>query len=125
MSDASRVEALKKMEGFKVKIGYPDKFIDYGPLAVAGDKGGACYLRNVFAGRAFALALDLTRMNAPTDRGRCPSPSQTPLLPLSLPHLHMADRGRCPSPSLPRPPPSRRVSSSLFLIIHFSVCSLR
>ena len=75
MSEASRVEALKKMEGFKVKIGYPDKFIDYGPLTVVGDKGGACYLRNVFAGRAFALALDLTRMNAPTDRGRCPSPS--------------------------------------------------
>ena len=95
MSDASRVEALKKMEGFKVKIGYPDKFIDYGALPVlaapAGAGGGGCggggapqgpgahHLRNVFAGRAFAMALDLARTNAPTDRGRCQTARSRPL----------------------------------------------
>ena len=68
MSPLSKIEALKKMEAFKVKIGFPDKFIDYSALVVSGAPGQL--LPNVFAGRAFSFALDLARMNAPTDRGR-------------------------------------------------------
>ena len=75
MSADSRTEALRKMEAFKVKIGYPDKFIDYSTLTVSDKKGD--HLTNVFSGRAFAFALDLTRMNAPTDRSRWHMTPQT------------------------------------------------
>ena len=34
MSEATRIEALKKMGAFGVKIGYPDKWLDFGPLEV-------------------------------------------------------------------------------------------
>ena len=75
MSADSRTEALRKMEAFKVKIGYPDNFIDYRTLTISDGKGD--HLTNVFAGRAFAFALDLTRMNAPTDRSRWHMTPQT------------------------------------------------
>ena len=75
MSADSRTEALRKMEAFKVKIGYPDNFIDYSTLKVSDGKGD--HLTNVFAGRAFSFALDLTRMNAPTDRSRWHMTPQT------------------------------------------------
>ena len=52
MSAETRSHALQKMERFNVKIGYPDKWIDYTPYSV-----------NQFE-------LDLAHMNAPTDRGR-------------------------------------------------------
>ena len=32
MSGATRAEALKKMDAFRVKIGFPDKFRDYTDL---------------------------------------------------------------------------------------------
>ena len=75
MSESSRVEALKKMEAFKVKIGFPDKWVDYSAMAVGGGAGD--HLLNVFAGRAFSFELELTRMNTPTDRGRWHMTPQT------------------------------------------------
>jgi putative endopeptidase len=36
-SESTREEALKKMERFKVKIGFPDKFIDYSSMEIARD----------------------------------------------------------------------------------------
>jgi predicted metalloendopeptidase len=66
MSAETRSHALQKMERFNVKIGYPDKWIDYTAYTVR--KG--CHLTNVLAGRKFQFELDLARMNAPTDRGR-------------------------------------------------------
>ena len=64
MGAESKVEAFRKMEGFKVKIGYPNKWIDYSGLEV---KFGQ-HLENVFAARAFDKELDMSRVNAPTDR---------------------------------------------------------
>lgn len=66
MSPETRVEALKKMEKFKVKIGFPDKWIDYSSLSM--QKGA--HLENVVASRQFAVKLDLSRMNNATDLGR-------------------------------------------------------
>jgi putative endopeptidase len=66
MSPESRVEALKKMEKFKVKIGYPDVWRDYSELIVEENK----HVANVIASRRFDFQLELRRMNAPTDRQR-------------------------------------------------------
>lgn len=57
MSPLTRVEAMKKMEAFKVKIGFPDKWIDYSTLKV--EKGQA--LMNFYASNAFGFQLDLNR----------------------------------------------------------------
>eukprot|EP00967_Tisochrysis_lutea_P066405 scaffold86480_cov27-Tisochrysis_lutea.AAC.4 len=49
MSAPTRAKALEKMSAFGVKIGFPDKWIDYSPLSVvAGD-----HLGNVIRARAF------------------------------------------------------------------------
>jgi putative endopeptidase len=61
-----QVEALRKMERFNVKIGFPDKWIDYTTLVVHRGK----LLQNVAAGRAFAFQLDLLRINEPTEKHR-------------------------------------------------------
>jgi putative endopeptidase len=66
MSAESKVEAFRKMEGFKVKIGYPNRWIDYSALEICSGK----HLENVFASRKFDKELDMTRVNAPTDRER-------------------------------------------------------
>jgi putative endopeptidase len=66
MSPGSKVEALRKMEKFRVKIGFPDKWIDYTDLPVAK----SAHLQNVFASRKFSLQQELQRINAPTDRER-------------------------------------------------------
>ena len=66
MSESTRNEALKKMERFAVKIGFPDKWIDYSQLQV---EDGA-HVKNLLAARKFAFDLELTRINAETDRSR-------------------------------------------------------
>ena len=66
MSTETRKEALLKMERFEVKIGFPDSWIDYSGLAISPGR----HMENVLAGRQFAFKLELSRMNAPTDRSR-------------------------------------------------------
>jgi putative endopeptidase len=64
-SDVTRENAMKKMNRFKVKIGYPDKWIDYTPLGISGD-----FLTMVFQARAFEHAREVKEMNNPTDRDK-------------------------------------------------------
>jgi putative endopeptidase len=64
MSDSTREQALKKMEGFKVKIGYPDEWIDYSSLNVINGQ----HMKNLFASHAFDFKRELKEMNAPTDK---------------------------------------------------------
>jgi len=64
-SDETRAAALKKMSRFRVKIGYPDEWIDYSTLDV---KRGEPFLSLVFKAKAFDLARDVKEMNQPTDR---------------------------------------------------------
>ena len=66
MQGATREKALEKMQGFGVKIGYPDKFIDYTTLEVrAGD-----HLGNVQRARAFEHRRAMGFADAPTDKTR-------------------------------------------------------
>ena len=52
------------MENFKVKIGYPNKWIDYSNLIVKRD----FHLENVIQARVLMFQLDMNRVNKITDR---------------------------------------------------------
>lgn len=66
-ADSTREQALKKMEHFRVKIGYPDEWIDYEPLKI---DDGDNFLEMVLKARSFANFLENKEMNAPTDRNK-------------------------------------------------------
>jgi len=62
---ASPWNALKKMSKFGVKIGYPDKWLDYSSLAI--DESDH-FLSMVFKAREFENLEEAKEMNAPTDK---------------------------------------------------------
>lgn len=65
MSESTREEALKKMSKFRVKIGYPNTFIDYDSLELSEKDE---FLSMVFKARSFEHGRETKEMNAPTDR---------------------------------------------------------
>jgi putative endopeptidase len=73
MSDATKQAALRKLATVNVKIGYPDKWLDYAPLNVMpGDAFGN--RKRLFA---FDRKLDLERLTKPADRGEWGMSPQT------------------------------------------------
>ena len=65
MSAATKTEALKKLNAFTVKIGYPDKWKDYSALKI----GRESYLDNLLAAREWANQDQLQHFGKPIDRG--------------------------------------------------------
>jgi len=63
-SDTTREAALQKMKNFKVKIGYPNRWIDYSALDIRTEDS---FLGMIFKSRAFDHNLEVKEMNAPTD----------------------------------------------------------
>jgi predicted metalloendopeptidase len=64
MDEPTKQEALKKLAAFGVKIGYPDKWLDYSLLRV--DRGP--YVLNVLRAENFAADRDLNKIGKPVDR---------------------------------------------------------
>ncbi|MCB2408338.1 M13 family metallopeptidase [Hymenobacter lucidus] len=64
MSAATKAEALKKLNAFTVKIGYPDKWKDYSALSITRDS----YLQNVLASRMWAANDENSKFGKPIDR---------------------------------------------------------
>ena len=64
MDDATRAKALAKLDMFGVKIGYPDRWIDYSTLVI--DRGP--YILNVIRANEFNLKRDLAKIGKPVDR---------------------------------------------------------
>ncbi|HEV3088330.1 MAG TPA: M13 family metallopeptidase [Candidatus Elarobacter sp.] len=64
MSDATRKEALTKLDAFTVKVGYPDSWRDYSTYAVTGGP----YVVNTMAGNRFATRFNGERIGKPRDR---------------------------------------------------------
>mmetsp|Transcript_1521 Transcript_1521/g.2317 ORF Transcript_1521/g.2317 Transcript_1521/m.2317 type:complete len:715 (+) Transcript_1521:42-2186(+) len=64
-SDSTREQALKKMNRFNVKIGYPDEWIDYSTLKISA---GEPFLSMIFKSRHFDHMREVKEMNAPTDK---------------------------------------------------------
>ena len=64
MTEETKQRAYEKLETFRPKIGYPDKFRDYSALHVRGDD----LLGNVAAAAAFETDRELAKIGAPVDR---------------------------------------------------------
>ncbi|MFT3873513.1 MAG: M13-type metalloendopeptidase [Nocardioides sp.] len=63
MGEETKQRAYEKLETFRPKIGYPDKFRDYGSLEVGDD-----LIANVRAASQFETARQLAKIGAPVDR---------------------------------------------------------
>jgi len=64
MSEATRKQAIVKLEAFAEKIGYPDKWRDYSTLRIQSGP----FLNNVIAVNVYENRLDLDRIGKPLDR---------------------------------------------------------
>jgi putative endopeptidase len=64
MSEATRQQAIGKLEAFAEKIGYPDKWRDYSKLKI--DRGP--YVLDVLRARMFEFNRDLAKVGKPVDR---------------------------------------------------------
>ncbi|GAB3744559.1 M13 family metallopeptidase [Hymenobacter agri] len=64
MSPATKAEALKKLNAFVVKIGYPDKWKDYSKLTISRESA----LNNLFAVSEFNTMDNLSKFGQPVDR---------------------------------------------------------
>jgi len=73
MSPATKVVAREKLAAFRVKVGYPDKWRDYGPLEVT--RGDA--LGNARRAAAYAWNYQVRRLGQPTDRDEWSMTPQT------------------------------------------------
>ena len=65
MSAATKKEALKKLNAFTVKIGYPDKWKNYSTLNISRES----YLNNLLAAREWANKDEVSHFGKPIDRG--------------------------------------------------------
>jgi putative endopeptidase len=63
MGPQTQQAALEKLEAFRRRIGYPDRWIDYASLEI----GRESHLQNVFAARAFRLRRAVERIGKPDD----------------------------------------------------------
>lgn len=73
MSKETKAQALKKLESFSVKIGYPDKWRDYSALEIA-----RCpYVENVLAANEFKSYYHLNKLGKPINRSEWHMPPQT------------------------------------------------
>ena len=64
MSPATRQQALAKLEAFGTKIGYPEQWLDYGPLEIGTDS----HVENLRAVSAFYGRRELAKIGKPVDR---------------------------------------------------------
>ncbi|HEY2476229.1 MAG TPA: M13 family metallopeptidase, partial [Candidatus Cybelea sp.] len=64
MSPQTRALAVKKLDAFLLKIGYPDKWRDYGALAIVQGP----YAANVLAAARFDTAYENAKIGKPVDR---------------------------------------------------------
>jgi putative endopeptidase len=63
MGPDTKRAALEKLDAFRRRIGYPDKWIDYSGLQI----GRGSYVQNVFAANAFAVRRAASRIGKPDD----------------------------------------------------------
>ncbi len=64
ISEATRKQAVRKLDAITVKIGYPDKWRDYSGLAV----DGGSYILNAMQADAFEFERNLKKLGKPVDR---------------------------------------------------------
>lgn len=67
MSDSTKEMAMKKLSTFRVKIGYPEKWIDYSALEVNKDPETSSYLQNVVNATVFESKRQLAKVGKAVD----------------------------------------------------------
>jgi putative endopeptidase len=65
MTEATKKQALVKLDAIKNKIGYPDKWRDYSGIRIARDD----FAGNVARARAFEVARQIAKIGRPVDHG--------------------------------------------------------
>jgi len=73
MSEVTKKEAILKLEKINVKVGYPDKWIDYSTLTIAKNS----YFENVGNASRFTFARELAKIGKPVDRAEWGMTPQT------------------------------------------------
>jgi putative endopeptidase len=73
MGDSTKQEAILKLEKINVKVGYPDKWIDYSSLQVGTDS----YYQNNLNASKFAIKRELDKIGKPVDRSEWGMTPQT------------------------------------------------
>ena len=73
MSDATKKEAQAKLAKINVKIGYPDKWIDYSSMAI----GTESYYANLKSARQFEVNRNIAKVGKPVDRSEWGMTPQT------------------------------------------------
>ncbi|MDO9548755.1 MAG: M13 family metallopeptidase [Candidatus Marinimicrobia bacterium] len=63
MSDATKAKALEKLDAFRIKIGYPEKWLDYSALEINRDS----YVINILNANVFEVHRTLKKINKPVD----------------------------------------------------------
>ena len=66
MSAPTKAKALEKINALNIKVGYPDKWKDYGGVTI--DRG--TWLEDVLSATRFAVRDDLSQIGKPVDRSR-------------------------------------------------------
>lgn len=74
MSDTTKAKAHEKLNSFTVKIGYPDKWKDYGSLDINPDN---TYYENLRNASAWYVADNLSKLGKPTDKSEWGMTPQT------------------------------------------------
>jgi putative endopeptidase len=64
MGEDTKKEAILKLEKINVKVGYPDKWIDYSPLTI----GTESYYQNAMNASKFEVKRQLNKIGKPVDR---------------------------------------------------------
>lgn len=73
MRDATKKEALAKLEKMNIKVGYPDTWRDYSTLKITKDS----YFQNIMAASRFEYTRDLNKIGKPVDRAEWGMTPQT------------------------------------------------
>ena len=71
MTETTRAEALRKLDGFNYKIGFPDEWRDYTGLVV--ERGS--YVENRMRCESFEFARQMSRLGEPVDKGEWAMPA--------------------------------------------------
>ncbi|MEP2024225.1 MAG: M13-type metalloendopeptidase [Reichenbachiella sp.] len=77
MTDSTKIRALEKLDKMSVKIGYPDKWIDYSSMVVNTDPEKSSYYDNIIAAQKFDFQYELNKMGKPVDNSEWGMTPQT------------------------------------------------
>ncbi len=73
MGDETKKEAIAKLAKINIKVGYPDKWIDYSTLNITKDS----YYQNIMAASRFEFTRDINKIGKPVDRAEWGMTPQT------------------------------------------------